>query len=264
MLWLVSRDFIIYKNMKRQRAYGQSYKYTGTSRRKRPRRNSYRRASVARTRGALVNTERKYFDVSYDYANLPIISNTGWTAATRLSGNTTLCCPQQGTSIANRVGNKIWLHKISFRGQVDQNSITGLVPVAAGTVRIVILQDKQTNGALYSASDVLGSGPSGQSIDSFQNTDSFGRFKVLKDYTFNLAQPAVAWDGTNLQHNGDAKSLRFTIKFKKPILVKFNNGNGGDVGDIIDNSFHIMCAQSNDANVSTSIHWKTRAYFTDP
>ena len=42
--------------------------------------------------------------------------------------------------------------------------------------------------------------------------------------------------------NGLIRSFKININLKVPIKVQFNAVNGGTVLDIVDNSFHVLCA----------------------
>ena len=84
-----------------------------------------------------------------------------------------------------------------------------------------------------------------QAPHTFQNIDNFGRFKVLKDKTAIIQDPNTGGAANSHDSNGKVVTFKFTIKFRKPIQVRFNNTNGGTVADIIDNSLHFFANSSN-------------------
>lgn len=223
------------------------------------------RPSVPRTRGGLVQTERKYFDSGKDPA---LIVNTADTWASCEVDPATLNClfaPTEGNGIENRVGNKVMVHKITIRGRVqidlqpNQTSMDNPV-----FVRLILYTDKQTNGTQAQAEDLMDSGGSlGEASYMFQNTANFGRFQVLRDKLFQLSPSQASYDGTNIEVAGVGRLFKFTVAFKKPLQVRFNNTNGGTVADIIDNSFHLI-AHATTGGVSANIDYKVRTVFTDP
>ena len=109
-----------------------------------------------------------------------------------------------------------------------------------GYVRIILYQDKQTNGTFAQGEDVISSGAANNAGHMFQNPANFGRFRVLKDKTFRLHDPSISYDGTNMEQSGYSIPFKFKVNFKNGILVHFNAANGGTVADIIDHSFHML------------------------
>jgi len=91
----------------------------------------------------------------------------------------------------------------------------------------------------------MGTGTGFAAIDAFQDSANFGRFKVWKDKTYTMGNQSASFDGTNMEFFGEMKQFKWNLKFKKPIVVNFNNTNGGTVADIVDNSFHIIAISYN-------------------
>lgn len=100
-------------------------------------------------------------------------SNTGVTASM-------LGIPQ-GTNEDERIGNKITVKKAFFRFTASFTPTTGLPPVA---LRVMIVWDKQANGAQAVPGDVLNLGGGTFHQDAFNNTDNSDRFRILKDFRF--------------------------------------------------------------------------------
>jgi len=86
------------------------------------------------------------------------------------------------------------------------------------------------------------------SINSFQNPNNFGRFRVWKDKFLNFSNVNMAGSPTTADviQSGLTMKGKFSFKFGKGgIPVHFNATNGGTVADIVDNSFHVICFANN-------------------
>lgn len=252
--------------MKRRRSYSYGKPYTGTRRRKRARSSSYNRPSVARTRGALVNTESKYFDVTIEPVAIPkLIAGGNW-GASNLMGTTTMAGPVRGSAITERNGNKIFVRKLAVRGTIQCAEYSAGAN-SSHTTRLLLVQDKQTNGSASAGSAIISSntGAGGKPINDWQNVDNFGRYRVLKDIRINVPCGQAVYDGTNKVYAGEERNFRMTVKFKKPICVRFSGSTApGAIADVVDNSFQIFGAQDNANGPVWRMHCQTRCYYVDP
>lgn len=216
--------------------------------------------TVARSRGwAAAPGETKYFDCELQGGAMAMTDvTTNFPAACRMDPSSTInigaaavaspltiFAPTQGAALNQRIGRKALVKKIKIRGHVFCPEITNatnltLQPIK---VRIVLLQDKQTNAAQYASTSVFTPATSADAtINSFQNPDSFGRYRILKDKIITLDNPNFV---SGPDTSGQIRPFKFTIKFRKGVLVNFNNVNGGTVADIVDNSFHILAGSTN-------------------
>lgn len=209
--------------------------------RKRVNRRGY--SSVARTRGAQVTGEMKYFE--QEVSATALTASADWTV-TEFDPNATatLFCPAVGAAINQRIGKACKVLKIKIRGNISVAAQTNQTATdAACMVRMLLVQDYQTNAAQAQGEQVMTAPTSATAlvaVTSFQNINNFGRFRVLKDKTFTLGDPAISWDGTNIEQNGLIKPFKMTVKFRVPQIVRFNATNGGTVADIVDNSWHLI------------------------
>lgn len=221
------------------------------SRKKKRRTNRKGFSSVARTRGAAVTGEMKYFDTTYSGA---IVENHDWTGSEADPATfLTLFDPIVGAGVNQRIGKSCKVLKIKMNMSVVcplQTNVTGTDNAA--DIRIIVYQDKQTNSAQAQGEQVMTAGTGdANGYLAFQNIDNFGRFRVLMDKMFTLQNPNLSWDGTNMEQQGLGKTWKFSKSFKKPVVVRFNNTNGGTVADIVDNSFHVIAITDNDDLVPT-------------
>lgn len=208
-------------------------------------------------------TERKYFDVEFSGA-IPAVA-ASW-QGTELDPATlnTLFAPIQGTGFNNRIGRKIHILSIKIRMQITCAEQTNQTTADSSSIcRLIFYQDKQTNATQAQGEDVIDSGAGSQAVNMYQNPANFGRFKVLRDKRFTLANPNMTYDGTNIEQAGLAKTFQYNFNFKRyPIEVHFNATNGGTVADIVDNSFHII-GNTTSVSLVPTLSYKARIVFID-
>lgn len=207
-------------------------------------------------------TERKYFDSEKDGLTVPTVTTT-WAGAEFDPGTlNTLFAPVTGDDISNRSGRKVQVIALKLRiryelGAQTNQTVADQMPL----FRIILVQDCQSNSAQLNAEDVISSGTGLMATEMFQNTSFFGRFKVLKDKTFRVQMPPIAYDGTNIEQGGGSYQFKWFLKFKTPIDVHFNGTNGGTIADIVDNSFHIIAGQTVAGMITAG--YKCRVVFLD-
>ena len=190
--------------------------------------------AIGRTPGGAVLGEMKYFDTAVSQQVVQN-NNAAWTNTT-LDPTTfnTLCVPVVGAAFNQRIGKEINIVKIKIRGsfilpaqEEDSNSVPAMV------IRYGVFQDMQTNGTQAGGQLVMTPTTTAvQAPHTFQNIDNFGRFKVLKDKTAIIQDPNIGGAANSHDSNGKAHNFKISIKFRKPIQVRFNQTNGGTVADI--------------------------------
>lgn len=204
---------------------------------------------VGRTPGGGVLGEMKYFDSTV--ASSPVVAAATWVGTVRdPSAFSTLCVPVVGAAYNQRIGKEINIVKLKIRGNFVRTGLeAGASSVPATVIRFGVYQDMQTNSTQADGNLVMTpTATVGQAPFTFQNIDNFGRFKVLKDKTCVIQDPNMAGSDTLHDINGRTYPFKMTIKFNKPIQVRFNQTNGGTVADIIDNSLHFF-ANSNASGI---------------
>lgn len=221
-----------------------------------------------RSAGAFTTTERKYFDTTL--ANTALVASADWTGTEFdpvLPANTfNLCSPAPGSAINQRIGRKIAVHAIKIRGHLNFTILTAQTAVPASpTVRMVVFQDKQTNGTQAQGEQVMaapGTAAAQNAIASYQNLANFGRFRVLKDKTYVFKDGIAVNNASATTVSADYNTIpfKFNIKFRKPVIVHFNATGTALVADIVDNSFHII---ANCDITGAGISYEARAIYTD-
>lgn len=219
------------------------------------------RTFVPRSVGTpLAITERKYFDSTRTV--LALADGSIAAVASAEMDPATLNClfaPTQGDDFNNRQGRKLQVLGLKIRATINVAAqVNQTTADVAPTVRIMLIQDKQTNTAQLNSEDViLTSGVYGSLNPAF-----FGRFRVLRDKWFNLPYPPMSFDATNIEQSGYQRKLKLKIKFRKPVMVHYNSTNGGTVADIVDNSFHVL-GWTTDTTLAPSIAYMCRTTFVD-
>lgn len=209
-------------------------------------------------------TERKYADKEYTAAIAVMATTTsgGEADPTGLA----LISPTQGDDIVNRDGRAYDVLSIKIRGQVSIAAQTAQTAADDPIyVRLLLVQDKQTNGGQLNSEDVMTSGTAATApmVMSYQNTAFFGRFEVLKDKVITFSNPALTYNGTNITQGSMLRNFKINHTFKTPVRVHCNATNGGTVADITDNSFHLIAGAGAVTAVPT-LSYKSRVVFIDP
>lgn len=122
-------------------------------------------------RSALLGEEIHYFDKT--------ISDDGTTTSVALPLNTIV----QGDTIADRSANKILMKSLELRILYSNEAIT-----QNNRVRVLVVLDKQPNGAQAVLTDVL----EAEAIISFPKIANKSRFKILADDVITLNQSGSA------------------------------------------------------------------------
>lgn len=207
-------------------------------------------------------TERKYYDVEAA-VSLNALTTTWAGGEADPTTLNTLFVPVTGDDYNNRTGRKVSVIALKIRGYINcSNQIDQTAAEAPNVCRVIVVLDQQTNATQLNAEDVITSGAGSQAINMFQNPAFFGRFKVLKDKRMVMQNPAITFDGTNVEQNGINKSFEWIFKFKKPIVIHFNATNGATVADIVDKSFHII-AGATSVSMTPILSYKCRTTFLD-
>ncbi len=112
--------------------------------------------------------------------------------------------------------------------------------------RIMIVQDKQTNGVIYAAGDLLEDATSFDNLISPANRDNKKRFRVMYDRLHLISVNGVA--------NGQGR------KFVKLNLTVSYDGNAGDITDLTSSSLSLLTV-AHTASVAQTIF--VRVFYTD-
>lgn len=106
----------------------------------------------------------------------------------------------QGVGDSQRIGRKIRVKRITIRYQFSRDNelavTAGFGQLAPGTCAFMFLQDKQANGALPAAGDVLEDTSTVRTMNELSNSNRF-RTLFRKDAEVPTGPISAHWDGTN-------------------------------------------------------------------
>lgn len=206
--------------------------------------------------------EIHYFDADSDNVGITNIAGASWAnceqdPATLL----TLFAPIQGDDIINRQAKRCFVKSVKVKGFVTVPQQTAqTVADGSSITRVILYQSTRTNGTQPQAEEVIASGSATtNNVAAFQNTNGFGKFKILKDKYFQRGNNTIAGVTGSVEQSGSQLPFKFNIKFNKPVEVNFQT-NGGTIASVIDNSFH-MIAATNNTTLAQTLTYKSRVSF---
>lgn len=167
--------------------------------------------------------------------------------------------PLEGASFYQRIGRRIRMKSLEIRGEITPNN-TNAAAVPQQFARIMVLYDRQTNGALPALADILtgfnAAGATTSTVWDGLNMNNRDRFTVLRDRKLilnglgiNGATPANI-TGLSPDPNVDNTSYVFREFIKLKGLETHFKASAGGVGDIATGSIVLLTVSSADANAA--------------
>lgn len=166
-----------------------------------------------------------------------------------------------GTNFVNRIGAKTFMKSIQFKANILNNLTT-----TEGVLRMLVVYDKQPNGALATIADVIESRDSANSattsIYSCPKVENRDRFDIIRDKTWH--SPSCTNTGgvlTNLSYPSNDDEMEFSefIKLKKKTTYKENTAVIGAIstGSLL---MFLLCSGT---TAAWSLSWSSRLRFYD-
>jgi len=228
-------------------------------------------------------TPPKYFDCHNYVALVSPLAGDTWAAATNVTpGGNGLSLPLQGTDQFKIEGRQCYIRGIRIKGllyrETGFNSATTNAAElqangpGASPIRIVLVQDTQTNTTMFDPNLLFKPKPVGTpaggdiAFNYPQNIDHVGRFRVLKDKVKYIANDQYWFNnnGASIHRCFGSVAFKINVKFNKPILVKLKTSNGGTIADMQDNSFHLLCGDGGGTvTPATSLKYTSRVIFSE-
>ncbi len=222
---MVKRKGIFYKRSygAKKRRYNGNGRFTITARRR-----GYGRTGGYYGRYTGNNAEKKFHDVD-------ILDAV--TVVPMVIHNLTVI--PEGNGESERIGRKICIKSISWKFEATLPT-TAIAANTSDLLKFFIVQDRQTNGAQFAATDLLDL----DAWDSFNNLANSKRFKVLMTKTITLRAHAGSGRGTTdtLSYGED---IRYSIGSKQcSIEIEYDNSaNTGAIGTVRSNNIY-WCTQT--------------------
>nr|WAE42745.1 MAG: capsid protein [Cressdnaviricota sp.] len=181
---------------------------------------------------------------------------------------TVVNAPLEGAAFYQRVGRRIAMKSFHLNGYITQ-TFSNAAPNLATYVRIMVIYDRQTNGAAPSYADILlaynASGATSSIVLDGINMNNRDRFTVLMDYKVTL--PPIGINGVTAS---ELDTIIDTTKLMvnrfiplKNLETHFKNSAGG-VGDIATGGLFVFALDINGvASNAWQFLWTGRLRYRD-
>jgi len=179
-----------------------------------------------------------------------------------------LCSPTIGANIDQRIGRAIKICKVWLRCQLELLADSDSTSPPGQTVRVQLVLDRLTNGAQMDPAalnlNAANVGHVFATLASFTNPNGFGRFQILCDkiIPINHQTLTVAPSPTRAAA-GKTKYFTMEYEFPEGLVTHFNDTAGGTVTSVIDNSLHVVAAQTDTSNWTLHFSYACRVMFYD-
>ncbi len=142
----------------------------------------------------------------------------------------------EGNGESDRIGRKIVIKSIGMRYSVKLPT-TATAANTSDSIRVVLFQEKQANGAVSAKLDVMET----DNYFSFRNLANVGRYRILYDQVHDLSTPAGSGRGTTdtLSYGETILNASFYKNCNIPIEYD-NSANDGTIGTIRSNNIMLM------------------------
>lgn len=218
--------------------------------------------------------EMKYWGSSektIDFVAAPGKTNINWEALADGSGYITLSHGlTAGSGKTNRVGSRIFVHRITIPWQVtyQADDITSMTQhMLTGTFGLALVVNQSTAGVDSDPTQVFSNSSAAEyTPDAMRNPDYTHKYRVIRRFKVTVRNEAPGTSGNNLI--GSSKSGRILIHFRKPLMLHFT-ASPSTVGGMPDNSLALMGCLNMNCNsgaaipVRAKIGCQPRIYFTD-
>ena len=187
------------------------------------------RQLARRARTAKFNGELKFHDLDIDDATIAQGASIAQASCNLIA---------QGVTEITRVGRKCTIRSILWRFRVALPS-TATANETADSIRVILYQDKQTNGATAATTDILKTAD----FQSFRNLGNVGRFVILMDRVYDLNAPSGSGRGSTDTLSYGQHNIQDTLFKKVNIPIEFSAGTGA-ITEIRTNNIGLMLLAS--------------------
>lgn len=147
----------------------------------------------------------------------------------------------QGDDFNDRSGSQLACRSLELRMHADRGT-------GNSAYRMLVVVDKQTNGALATVVEILQAIPSSPfATTAFPNQNTLKRFTIVSDRLF-MAE----------RDNDEAKAYRWRVKLTHKIRY---SGNGGLIGDIVGGSVLLVAISDQGAGGGPTLSVSTKLKF---
>ncbi len=170
--------------------------------------------------------ELKFFDTTVNDA---IVTNTGQVSVS-------LNLVPVGDTESTRIGRKIWVTSIWVRLEIFLPQQQNQADIGVGDqLRIILIQDKQTNGAAATVLNILET----QVKESYRNLSNTERFRFIYDKNVVLNRRVAVTDGTNTS-TSPTVVYHFEKYIRIPNVPVQFDGVSGAISEVRSNNFFLL------------------------
>lgn len=203
----------------------------------------YLRLAGAYSMGVPGSPEQKWFDRSF-------VAEASTTTVSFYHLSTLV----QGTTQNNRVGAKVQLTRVNCRFRIQKDELNQGQPGSGTLYRIILFIDKQANGNLPGATELLTT----NEVFSMYNLNNTNRFIILKDKQYVLNHTASIQQAANAgTWNMPTAFFKYSRKLALPITY---SGTTGAIGEVKSNNLVLALVST---SASTKLDSYTRIRFLD-
>ncbi len=161
----------------------------------------------------------------------------------------------QGVTESQRIGRKCTIRSINWRFNISLVSqVDSADPPKGDVVRILLYQDKQTNGAAATSTQILESAD----FQSFNNLANKSRFRTLMDRTYTIDHTLAQTDGTNTGGYAEV-NITDTLFKRVNIPIEYDSTTGA-ITEVRSNNIGVLTISKNGTATFES---KMRLRFSD-
>lgn len=148
-----------------------------------------------------------------------------------------------GTGPSDYVGSAVYLKSVQVKGVVQAGQITagnanGLMTPA---IRVMLILDRETNGAQFTVSDFMNTELSPIAITASRNLESMGRFQVLDSILISDFPTITETSTTAVDVAGHTHPFELTYKWKTPLKDRrLTAAADGKIGNHTNHSIHVV------------------------
>ncbi len=167
----------------------------------------------------------------------------------------------EGTGDSQRAGRVATLISWKINGFVNIAAVESITtPLPDQIARIVVVHDKQTNGAQLNAEDVFDTIAATTDINSMLKLQQEHRFKVLKDIMISVHRTQTNEGAVNLFASGIHRfPFMMSGKFNPPIRVN-HSATAAAIASVTDNSIHVIGTAT---NAAVLLNYRSRVRFLE-
>lgn len=242
------------------------YARKGQKKRKPPAYSTLARGDMRNWRkGGFSGVELKNFD--FAHTDTIVVTDTASGGVTDPASANCLYAPVVGTGPNQRIGRKTRMQTIQFEGYVvlKQTSFpaSGVNLARAKRAFVAIVMDTQSNAAQMTSQLVYKNVAISDNMaaDPIRSLERVGRFKVLKQWHMDIGGPVGVGNSTGAQ--GTVFTSKRLSYFGKLDTNVEHIGSAGTIGDIQDNSLHVIAFTTEGGfDFTAKIHYQGRIRFT--